>query len=429
MARLTGKRIGLLLAVLLLALVAALPLAAQDFSNSSEVAVAPLSLERISWGAIIAGTIVALMLQLMLNLLAVAVGASTLNPMSDDSATPGEVTQRTIISMAAIMLGALFTGGWVAARMAGTPEQFDGLLHGIVVWGLVILISSLLLSTAAGRLLSGVNQIIDRAMHALGSAASGLAGAAQSTAQVVGENLQRAGEKVADTAQQNRQQHPMGAPGGQNAFENIQREAVDILNRAGLRQGQVESKAREAVQDVRDAAMEAINKPEDLQRIVANTLGRVFNRGRELVSEVDRNEVVLMLQERGNMSREEAEETVRRWEEAVQQAPEKTGAALNEARARVEDTQRAVSSKVEQIQHDVEHGARQLAQSATDTIAKLAMAAFIIVLVGAASAGAGGYLGAPQEIPTAELPEEASVETAPMLDTAPVIEVTPTTGP
>lgn len=282
--------------MLVLCIFTTIPLMAQDNAFTEEVAVAPLSLERISWGAIAAGTVVALIFQLLLNLLAIDVGASTLNSMSDESASAGEVTRRTVISMAVIMLGSLFMGGWVAARMAGSPEAFDGLLHGIVVWCLVILISTLLLTTAAGRLFSGVNQL---------------------------------------------------------------------------------------------------------------------------------------LTERGGMSPEEAENTVQRWEKAVQQAPQKAASVLNDARVRVEDTQRSVTNQVDKIQHDVEQGARQLAQSATDTLAKVAMAAFIVVLIGAASAGAGGYIGAPQEIPTAELENDSdiSIETVPTSGIQPTFEVTPTPLP
>jgi len=37
-------------------------------------------------------------------------------------------------------LVALFIGGWIAGRLAGTAEKFETTLHGVVTWAVVTMI-------------------------------------------------------------------------------------------------------------------------------------------------------------------------------------------------------------------------------------------------------------------------------------------------
>jgi hypothetical protein len=409
-------RIGLLALVVVLLAVLVVPAFAQNDGLNPEVAVLPQGLERISWGSIIAGTVVALMVQLTLNLLAIAIGASTLNPADDDSASAADVGKGTAVSMGLIMLAALFVGGWLAARFAGNPERLDGLLHGIIVWGLVTLITLLLLTTTIGRIFSGLGHFFQRALRVAGDAAQTVTVGVGRVAQDAAHTAQRAASNVAHSAQ-DAMQSPQGQQLGMqanSAVDRVQREAMDIIQRAGINQQQVGQSAREAVQDVRSAVAEAAQKPDEINRIVANTMGKLFNRGREVVSQVDRDAVVDLLVQRGNMSREQAEAQVMRWEQQLQEAPRQAGTMINDARGRAEGApnaineqvsrvQNAVSEQVSKVQHDIERTARETAQAATDVIAKLALTAFVIVMVGAVAAGIGGYFGAPQELPVAEV--------------------------
>jgi polyhydroxyalkanoate synthesis regulator phasin len=455
-------RWGSLAAILVITLVAIAPAFAQDSAFTNEVAVLPQALERISWGAILAGAVVALMVQLTLNLLAVAIGASTLNPAEEDSASVADVGRNTVISMALIMLGSLFLGGWMAARFAGTPVRLDGLLHGLIVWGLVTLATMILLTTTLGRLFSGLNRMLQTAIRLAGSTASTAASAvgsvARSAAHTASDVAQRAAEGIEQTAQTAAYQAQMGEGEVGAAYQRIQREANEIIARTGVNQQQVANAAREAVQDVRAAVSEAQQHPEDLQRIVANTLGRLFNRGREVVSQVDRDAVVDLLVQRGNMSREQAQAQVARWEQQLNDIPRRTGDALNEVRERSDEmmhdpqraqamvsegaaraqhavgeevrrVQNAVSEGVSKVQYEVERTAREAAQTATDTLAKLAMAAFVIVLIGALAAGFGGFIGAPQELPVAEVNTSAELPVGDIAPTANPDVVIPTLAP
>ncbi len=54
----------------------------------------------------------------------------------------------------------LFVGGWVAGRLAGIPNKEDGALHGFVTWALASLVLFYLLSTAVGGVLGGAASVL-----------------------------------------------------------------------------------------------------------------------------------------------------------------------------------------------------------------------------------------------------------------------------
>lgn len=93
----------------------------------------PPMIKRISWGAIFAGTFVALSLTVLLWLLGAAVGLAAFDPRTP----PGEAAMWGFgIWGIVVTIIALFAGGLVAAWLAGLPKWMDAMLHGVVVWSL-----------------------------------------------------------------------------------------------------------------------------------------------------------------------------------------------------------------------------------------------------------------------------------------------------
>ncbi|MCL5237856.1 MAG: hypothetical protein M1353_08420 [Nitrospirae bacterium] len=88
-------------------------------------------LKRISWGAIFAGTIVALVIELTLSLLGMGIGLGVVNPATETNPLGGVGTGAGIW-LAVSTLISLFAGGWVASRLAGFPRSSTGILHGPV---------------------------------------------------------------------------------------------------------------------------------------------------------------------------------------------------------------------------------------------------------------------------------------------------------
>jgi len=105
---------------------------------------------RVSWGSIFAGAVLALAIQLVLTLIGAAIGFATLDPATGDSPSGTALGMGAGIWLILSSLISLFVGGYVAARLGGT---FNGWLHGLTTWGTVTMLTILLLTTAAGRLI------------------------------------------------------------------------------------------------------------------------------------------------------------------------------------------------------------------------------------------------------------------------------------
>jgi hypothetical protein len=107
----------------------------------------------LRWGAILAGVVVGIALQLALTLLGVATGLSTI----DVGATDTSANATAPLLWAGIsMLIAAFVGGYVAARSSGLKRKSDGILHGATAWGVTTLLFVVLAASAGGSMLGGI---------------------------------------------------------------------------------------------------------------------------------------------------------------------------------------------------------------------------------------------------------------------------------
>ena len=78
---------------------------------------------------------------------------------------------------------ALFAGGYAAAWLAGNEIKFDGMLHGLVAWGISTILTLYLLTSAIGGIIGGGFSAISSVAS---SASSGLKSAAAPVANAVG---------------------------------------------------------------------------------------------------------------------------------------------------------------------------------------------------------------------------------------------------
>jgi hypothetical protein len=112
---------------------------------------------RISWGAVIAGAIVAAATSLLLSLLGAAFGAGSVGDLQ--AAARGEANAAGVgIAIWAIIdlfLSMLF-GGYVASRLSGTHSHLDGELHGVTMWALATLLGVLGFAGALAGAIAGM---------------------------------------------------------------------------------------------------------------------------------------------------------------------------------------------------------------------------------------------------------------------------------
>src|ERR687895_991672 len=123
--------------------------------------------ERISWSAVFAGLILTLVTQLLLSLLGTGIGLSTVDPATGE--TPGTETLSIAAGIWWTVSGliALFIGGWTAAHLAGIPHRTEGIIHGLLTWGLATLLLVSLIGTAVGTLIGGAFNVLDTNVKAL----------------------------------------------------------------------------------------------------------------------------------------------------------------------------------------------------------------------------------------------------------------------
>jgi len=89
---------------------------------------------RVRWSAVFAGVVVAFAVYVTLNLLAFAIGLSSVDHMTGKTFA---VTAAVISAL--ILIGALFLGGFVASRTTVGEQPGEGITYGVLVWGTMTL--------------------------------------------------------------------------------------------------------------------------------------------------------------------------------------------------------------------------------------------------------------------------------------------------
>ncbi len=375
-----------------------------------ETTTLPGTISRLNIGAILAASLVALIVELALNLLGIAIGASTINPKyGEDSATPQELGAGAVGWIALSTLVSLFAGGWLAARFAGIPNNIDGLLHGVVTWALVTLVSVALLTTTAGRLLSGMTGLISHGLTLAGMTAGGVvrgaAGVAQTVAQSAENAAQRAGTTLQNTAQQaaDRVEDAVASRPELDNFtrqrdqvlQDILAEGRQLLQSAGINPDSVRNNIQNAAQDATVAVKAAVQNPAEAEKIFTDTLTRVLNRTQAMANQVDRDAVVQTISERTHVSREQAEQTVRRWEDTLSRVRSQAEQTVQEVQRKGQEIKQEAQYKIAEARYEADRVARNVADATAKAISQLALTAFGAMLLGAIAAGLGGTIGAP----------------------------------
>lgn len=125
--------------------------------------------DRVRWGPILAGLVVAVSTQLVLSGLGAAIGltgiANSGAPRTDALGTGTAVGIWSIISL---LIG-LFVGGWVMSRSCGPISKSTALLNGAILWATTLAVSAWLVSSgvagAFGVVASNAGEIVNQAQQ------------------------------------------------------------------------------------------------------------------------------------------------------------------------------------------------------------------------------------------------------------------------
>jgi hypothetical protein len=262
-----------------------------DRSTLRTAPVAQGTLRRISWGAIIAGAILTLVVQIMLALLGVGIGTATLDPAGNGSPDLSTLGSASGLWTMGTVLVATFVGAYAAARLAGTPEKGDGVLHGIITWATSTLVVVYLLT-------SGVSAVIGGTFGALGSSVSSLTNA------------------VTSLGPQSLSALPDGIEADARALLQRGEQQVDQAADAATQQGQ------QAADTARQATGEA-----DLAKAVPEIVAGL---AKDATPE-QRQAAVTVISQQAGISQQEAEQRLTQFQATYDQAVEKAKVAADQA--------------------------------------------------------------------------------------------------
>jgi hypothetical protein len=119
---------------------------------------------RISWAAVVAGSLLALATFFLLNLLGSAIGLSINDNVSGRSLAIGAVVWAVLATAAA-----LFLGGFIASQLTTGENKVEGILYGLLTWALVF---GMLMFLAAQATRAGLTAMVGMANTANSTAAA-----------------------------------------------------------------------------------------------------------------------------------------------------------------------------------------------------------------------------------------------------------------
>ena len=254
---------------------------------------------RTAWGAVIAGALVALMTTLILSLLFSGVGLQSINPAAEQNPLAGLGTGGVIAIILTNVI-ALFLGGYVTGKLAGSPRNSDALLHGVLTWGVLTLATVFLLSSAVGRLVGGVTSLVG---NTAGTVASAAQGAAQGAAAAAPDSLQGAANALNQI------------PG----VSNVQGQVDQLLADAGVQNPQQASQELIATVTSRLQAGESLTSPEaqeEIKTVLADN------------SDLSEQEIEQQVQAFTEQAEETRQEVVETAEEVAGQATDVAGTSF-----------------------------------------------------------------------------------------------------
>ena len=309
--------------------------------------------KRISWGAVFAGAVLALVIQLALSLLGLGIGLGTIDPLTEQDPMAG-IGIGAAIWWVISMLVSLYLGASVASRLAGMPRPTDGLLHGLLTWSVVTLMTFYLLTTAVGRIIGGVTGVAGRALSGVGS---GLAAVAPEAGDAIKKELKEQGIDL----------------------NNVKQQARLLLRQTGkaeLSPENIERQAKAAGRDAKAEAGQSATNPQAADDNLDELIDRLGSKAENIGNAADRDAAVNVVMKRTGKSRAESEQIVDNWIATAKQAQAKFAEAKVKAEA----------------------AAREAGDKAAAALSKAALMAALGLGLGAAAAAFGGRRAAPHSV-------------------------------
>lgn len=135
----------------------------------------------ISWGAIFAGLVAAVALQILFMMLGAGLGFAIYTPMTDENPV-ANLSKGAAVVQGVSAIFSLWFGGWVAGRFTPLAARAAGCLHGFIVWCAATVVGVLIVTAGAGWAMGDLSKLVGGGLAAAGKPAAALTGGAADAA-------------------------------------------------------------------------------------------------------------------------------------------------------------------------------------------------------------------------------------------------------
>lgn len=299
----------------------------------------------ISWRAIFGGLITVFAILIVLNLIGLAIGLSSIDPTEEGNAFSG-IGIGAVIWWILSNIIALFVGARVAARAGVSFSTKGGIMQGFLTWALYCIFSYLVILSAVGNIISGVGNIITETATATGKAI------------------------VNQVSQDNTDGLQTGSINWQQAKAEFYSLLEDTEKKA-LDPDQLESQAESVVTEAEEQAKQAAKNPMTADKEVDDLFDNAEKEFANSIEAIDREALVNVMMNRSDLSREEAGKVVDNYIETYNTVVDEAGAYVESAKTEI----------VEQT------------EEAAEAVSKAAWYLSITLILGIITALFGGYTG------------------------------------
>lgn len=135
----------------------------------------------VSWGAIFAGLVAAVALQVLFMMLGAGLGFAIYTPLTDENPV-ANLSKGAAVVQGVSAIFSLWLGGWVAGRFTPLAARAAGCLHGFIVWCAATVVGVLIVTAGAGWAVGDLSKLVGGGLAAAGRPAAALAGGAADAA-------------------------------------------------------------------------------------------------------------------------------------------------------------------------------------------------------------------------------------------------------
>ncbi len=322
-------------------------------------------INRLSWGAIIAGVFIAIAVQLLLSFLGLGIGFGSINPLDEAKPFSG-LGMGALVWWIVSMLISVFSGGWVAGWFSNHIQKTDLVLHGLLTWCLLTFLNMYLITSSVGKIIGGAGTVITKGFSLAGEGIKAVA--------------PEAGDMIKDQ---------LGVD--ENTFGKMKKEAELLLKQTEkkeLQPGNLDKKIDQASGQGKSTGKEILENPQEAQQRIDALISKLFSQNDSTFEAADKEALVNVVKNRTGKSEAESEQIVDNWITTIKTAKE----------------------KVKEVKVQAEAKAREVGDEMASALSKFALFSFFGMILGALSAGFGAIIASKKRLTIVqEIPSESSI--------------------